>query len=237
MGGFRHDVEYALRVLARRPLFAMVAALSLAVGIGANTAIFSVANAILLRPLPGIEAQDRVVELGRGTDGRGFDTFAWPDYEDIRDGVPELEDAAVTHTEIDRRRSIRAYPPDAFGAPKLREAVKLEMEAGGKPTLIVVEGANIAGMTNDEVADIKAQAQELAAEVWLSVAMPGEEVDGIPSVIERLDDLMSVVLALEPGPPGEEHVVLRALKDHENPDVSALHVALDPQSLLLVRHH
>jgi len=149
----------------------------------------------------------------------------------------QLEDAAVTHTEIDRRRSIRAYPPDAFGAPKLREAVKLEMEAGGKPTLIVVEGANIAGMTNDEVADIKAQAQELAAEVWLSVAMPGEEVDGIPSVIERLDDLMSVVLALEPGPPGEEHVVLRALKDHENPDVSALHVALDPQSLLLVRHH
>jgi hypothetical protein len=47
-----------------------------------------------------------------------------------------------------------------------------------------------------------------------------------------VDDLVSVVVALEPRP---GHVALRVLKDHDNPDVEALHVALDPKSLLLVR--
>lgn len=56
------DVKYGLRMLARNPGFAAVAILSLALGIGANTTIFTVVNAVLLNPLP-VQDSSRLVEL------------------------------------------------------------------------------------------------------------------------------------------------------------------------------
>lgn len=92
--GVWQDVRYASRQLVRQPLFTLVAAGSLAIGIGANTAVFSVGNALLFRPLPGITNYARVVDLGRTSSGRGFDTFSYPDFVDIRAEVPALADAA-----------------------------------------------------------------------------------------------------------------------------------------------
>jgi predicted permease len=89
------DVAHAFRQVRRRPVFALVAALSLAIGVGANTAIFSAVSALLLRPVPGVGDPERVVEVGRSTQGRGFDTFAYPDYEDLRDEVAAFDAAAA----------------------------------------------------------------------------------------------------------------------------------------------
>lgn len=94
MDALRKDLAYALRSLLKRPLFTVVAALSLAIGIGATTSMFSVFHVFAFRPAPGVEGWDRAVEIGRGTRGRGFDTFSYPDFEDVREGVPALEEVA-----------------------------------------------------------------------------------------------------------------------------------------------
>ena len=143
-----------------------------------------------------------------------------------------LEDEAQVHADVDRHRSIRAYPANTFTAAKLREAVKVEAEASGSPELVIVEGFDFRAAPRDELLDLRELARELEAELWLSAGVPGEQVSALPPELEPVADLLSVILALEPG---EGSVRLRALKDHENPDVSALHVALDPRTLLLTR--
>lgn len=98
MDTLRQDLTYALRSLRKRPLFALVAILSLAVGVGAGTAVFSVVNTLVLQPVPGVDEMDRAVELGRTTEGRGFDNFAYPDFLDMREGIGALEEVAAWRT-------------------------------------------------------------------------------------------------------------------------------------------
>src|SRR5215471_7709228 len=87
------DLKHALRMLVRRPGFTITAGLSLALGIGACTAIFSVVDAVLLRPLPYAEA-DRLVSL-REVDAQGRqNTFAEPNFFDVRDRNHTLATAA-----------------------------------------------------------------------------------------------------------------------------------------------
>ena len=143
-----------------------------------------------------------------------------------------LEDEAMVHAEIDRRRSIRVYPKGGLSASKLRDDIKLESEAGAQPSLVILEGVDVAALPEDELRDLKALAEELAAEVWLEAQASEEGPTAVPPGVARFGELVSVVLALEPG---QDTVGLRALKDHDNPDLEALHVALDPKTLLLVR--
>jgi hypothetical protein len=143
-----------------------------------------------------------------------------------------LEDEARVHAEVDRHRSIRAYPAAGFGSGKLREAVTYEEEAGNRPGLVILDGFEVGSASSQEMLDMKAMAEEIDAELWLSVAWPEESVPRIPPWIAELGDAISVVLAMEPE---TDSVALRALKEHDNPDVEALRVALDPKTLLLVR--
>jgi predicted permease len=89
------DVKYAVRALLHARSFTAVVIITLALGIGANTAIFSVVRGVLLKPLPNRDG-DRLVYLRQSTDGPGQEdiSFSVPEVRDLRSGVPALEGIA-----------------------------------------------------------------------------------------------------------------------------------------------
>ena len=83
----RRDLRYAMRMLARTPGFTLVVCLTLALGIGANAAIFSAVDAVLLRAAPVADPSTVVSVYTGSSDGRDrFSTSGYPDYVDLRDG-------------------------------------------------------------------------------------------------------------------------------------------------------
>ncbi len=94
MDQWRQDVRYALRSLWKHPSFTAVAVVTLAVGIGANTTIFSIANGLLFKELPGIRNTDRLVEVSRDLNGRYFDV-AYGVVDHYRTAGTVLEDIAA----------------------------------------------------------------------------------------------------------------------------------------------
>lgn len=93
---FLHDLRHAARTLVGRPGFTLIAVLTLALGIGANSVIFSWIDATLLHPLPGITDPGSVVALYGTTRARDNISLSYPNYVDLRDqAVPGVERVAV----------------------------------------------------------------------------------------------------------------------------------------------
>ena len=84
MGTFLQDLRYGSRMLLKRPGLSSIAIITLALGIGANTAIFSLVNTVLLRPLP-IDRPEQLVSLNSDSPGSNVPTLSYPNYRDFRD--------------------------------------------------------------------------------------------------------------------------------------------------------
>lgn len=95
MDGVAQDLRFAIRTLGRSPGFTLVAALTLALGIGANASIFALVNGLVLRGPSGIEAPDRLVQIARSYESAPrWDNFSWPAYELIAEEASVFSDVA-----------------------------------------------------------------------------------------------------------------------------------------------
>lgn len=168
MHNLLHDLHYALRQLRKTPGMAVLAIFTLALGIGANTAIFTVVERVLLRPLPYAHS-DRLVYIGSATDKPTFSSTSWLNYQDIKSQSTLLQDAAGYSEDIsvlqtkDSSLSVSAprVTPNLFsllGAqPSLgRTFAENEGQPGGPLVALLSEGlwrqsfhsdANIVGQT------------------------------------------------------------------------------------------
>jgi predicted permease len=86
MTSFWQDIRYSLRMIATAPGYAAIVVLTLSLGIGANTTIFSWINSTLLHPVPGLSDSSQVVSLTLNKPGDSPFPFTYPDLEAVRDG-------------------------------------------------------------------------------------------------------------------------------------------------------
>ena len=103
------NFRYAARRLMQSPGFTATAILSLALGIGANIAIFSLVNAVVLRE-PPVEKQEELVAIYTHSPSYPYQQFAYPDFEDLRDGARDvfagLAASVTTIGQVDREGSV-----------------------------------------------------------------------------------------------------------------------------------
>lgn len=152
MQTLRYDLHFALRQLRKTPGVAVLAILTLALGVGANTAMFTVIENVLLRPLP-YPHPDRLVFIGPHADKPGFATSSWLDYRDICAQAHQLaevagyaEDGTVLETP-DGSQSVAAprVTPSLFkmldAKPLLgRSFIEAEGQTSGPHAVILSEG-------------------------------------------------------------------------------------------------
>lgn len=99
MGLFAQDLRFGARMLLKNPGFAAVAVFTLALGIGANTAVFSVVNAVLLRPLP-FQSPERLVALGQTepNNREGLSQFSFRNFADLREQATAFDQVAAYYS-------------------------------------------------------------------------------------------------------------------------------------------
>ena len=93
------DLRFGVRMLMKQPGFTLIAVLTLALGIGANVAMFSLFDALLLKPPAGVADSERPVRIGQSWEGRGFSNSSYANYRDYRDQNTTLAGIAAESTQ------------------------------------------------------------------------------------------------------------------------------------------
>src|ERR1051325_5347768 len=145
------DLRYGFRMLLKKPGFTVVAILALALGIGANTAIFSVVNAVLLRPLPFAQQEQLMqvssldVKRGRGQIPTSYPNFAdWRDQNQVFDHIAAYTESVAILTGVDNPEQLDGVSTsgDLFAVlkanPAMGRTLTPEDEKPGSPRVAVI---------------------------------------------------------------------------------------------------
>lgn len=144
------DLRRALRTLGRTPLFAAVAVVTLALGIGVNATIFTVVDAVLLRPLP-VERPGELLHVYTSWSEEPFATSSYPDYRDLRDGtdafsglighssaIATLQHGAASEMLIGELVTGNAFEVLGVGADRGRMLLPADDADPGAPRVVVL---------------------------------------------------------------------------------------------------
>jgi predicted permease len=184
---FWRDVRYSMRALARAPRFTVVAGLTLALGIGANTAIFSAVNGVLLRPLPYPDS-DRIVGLWHGAPDLGYEQFGTS---------PGIYHQYLTENQVFEAMSL--YAPQAANLTEDGGAERVRAVASTEGLFDVLGTAPLMGRTytESEISAEGAQVVVLGHDLWQ------RRYGGDPAVLGRTirvnGDAREVIGVMPPG--------------------------------------
>ena len=228
VAGLLQDARFAIRLAKRSPGFTTVAVLTLALGIGANTTIFSWINAILLDPLPGADAR-RIVDVGEQAKTGAYTATSYPDFMDIRastttvqllvhdvtaaslagpSGAERIWIELVSDNFFDVLRvpfvAGRAFQPPEGRAPVpvivISERLALERFAGRDPIgqTLMVNGTPFT-IVGVASAKFASGYTGLMMDAWLPVQMSEKVLPGANRVPLRNNHWLNALARLEPG--------------------------------------
>jgi len=148
----------------------------------------------------------------------------------------QLEERSQKLLEVERNRHILVYNRKLFTLEKLEQSVGfLRQAAGFVPSFVIMDGTPRFEQTEPwEVEGVLRLAREWDAEVWTAshTHREGQALDarGVPQAVARYDAALSLIVMLDSY---QEHVRVRILKDRDRAEIPAVHLELDPHTLLL----
>jgi hypothetical protein len=146
-----------------------------------------------------------------------------------------LEDLATARLEMERHRIIHTYASGTFTTDKLRHSIQFLKEvATFEPACLILQGFDFDHATLADVEALRGLAAEFNVELWMSALTHrgvASDERGIPEHIAKLAPAIAVIVQMADD---DGTVKLSLLKDHDNPNVAKLALALDPSTMLLV---
>ena len=186
------DLRFSVRTLAKTPGFTLAAVLSLGIGIAGTAAVFSIADAYLIRVRPGVTDPAHLLEFARtgNPNGGGFDTFSYPDFRDIRERQTAFRAVAAYDyavfgltTEMGPVRVTGSFVSanffDVVGAPMLiGRAFLPEEENPSSPRSVTVISSQLWRRQFNSAPDIVGRSIQVNGRTFTIVGVAGAEFQG-----------------------------------------------------------